>query len=49
MNYVKVFNKDKKYKYIFNSAEILVGDEAYNITKDVLVGLNARYSKAKLK
>jgi len=49
MNYVKIFNKDKKYKYIFNSAEILVGDEASNITKEVLVGLNARYSKARLK
>ena len=49
MNYVKIFNKDKKYKYIFNSAEILVGDDASNITKEVLVGLNARYSKARLK
>ena len=49
MNYVKVYNKDKKYKYIFNSAEILVGDEASNITKEVLVGLNARYTRAKLK
>ena len=49
MNYVKIYNKDKKFKYIFNSAEILVGEEAYNITKEVLVGLNARYSKAKLK
>jgi outer membrane protein len=49
MNYVKVYNKDKKYKYIFNSAEILVGDEASNITKEILVGLNARYSKSRLK
>ena len=49
MNYVKIYNKDKKYKYIFNSAEILVGDDACNITKEVLVGLNARYSKARLK
>ena len=49
MNYVKIYNKDKKFKYIFNSAEILVGDEAYNITKEILVGLNARYSKSRLK
>lgn len=49
MSYVKIYNKDKKYKYILNSAEILVGDEANNITKDVLIGLNARYSKARLK
>jgi len=49
MNYVKVFNKDKKYNYIFNSGEILVGDDAHNITKEILVGLNARYSRSKLK
>lgn len=49
MSYLKIFNKDKKYKYIFNAGEILIGDEANNITKEVLVGLNARYSKAKLK
>ena len=49
MNYVKVYNKDKKYKYIFNASEILVGDEACNITKEMLNGLNARYSKARLK
>lgn len=49
MNYVKVYNKDKKYNYIFNSGEILVGDDAHNITKEILVGMNARYSKARLK
>jgi outer membrane protein len=49
MNYVKVYNKDKKYNYIFNSGEILVGDDAHNITKDVLIGLNARYSRTRLK
>lgn len=49
MNYLKIYNKDKKYKYIFNAAEILIGDEASNITKEVLFGLNTRYSKAKLK
>ena len=49
MSYVKSYNKDKKYSYIFNAGEILIGDEANNITKEILVGLNARYSKAKLK
>jgi outer membrane protein len=49
MNYLKIFNKDKKYNYILNSAEVLIGDESHNITKEVLVGLNARYSKIKLK
>ncbi|HBY51077.1 MAG TPA: hypothetical protein DEH15_01240 [Marinilabiliales bacterium] len=49
LNYLKVYNKDKKYSYILNAAEVLVGDESHNITKEVLVGLNARYSKTKLK
>jgi outer membrane protein len=49
MNYLKIYNKDRKYNYIFNAAEVLVGDESHNITKEILVGLNARYTKAKLK
>ncbi len=49
MSYLKIYNKDKKYNYIFNAGEVLVGDEANNITKEILVGLNARYSKARLK
>lgn len=49
MNYLKIYNKDKKYTYILNAAEVLIGEETHNVTKEVLVGLNARYSKAKLK
>jgi outer membrane protein len=49
LNYLKIYNKDKKYNYILNSAEVLIGDESHNITREVLVGLNARYSKTKLK
>ncbi len=49
MNYLKIFNKDRKYNYIFNAAEVLIGDETHNITKEILVGLNARYSKSKAK
>ena len=49
MTYLKVYNKDKKYSYILNAAEVLIGDEKNNVTKEVLVGLNARYSKEKLK
>ena len=45
MNYLKVYNFDKKYNYIFNGTDILIGDEAHNITKEVLDGMNARYSK----
>jgi len=49
MTYLKIFNKDKKYSYILNAGEILIGDEAHNITKDVLVNMNARFSKTKAK
>jgi len=49
LNYVKAYNKTKKYNYIFNSAEILVGDDAHNITKEILVGLNARYTRSRVK
>lgn len=49
MNYLKVYNKDKKYNYIFNATDILIGDEAHNITKEILTGLNARYSKSSVK
>ncbi|HZL11812.1 MAG TPA: OmpH family outer membrane protein [Prolixibacteraceae bacterium] len=49
MNYLKIYNKELNYNYIFNSAEVLLGDETHNITKEILVGLNTRYSKAKLK
>jgi outer membrane protein len=49
MNYLKIYNKDKKYSYILNAAEVLIGDEAHNITKEVLTGLNSRYSRAGLK
>jgi outer membrane protein len=49
MTYLKIFNKDRKYNYIFNASEVLIGDESHNLTKEVLVGLNARYSKEKTK
>lgn len=49
MNYVKIFNKDKKYSYILNSSEVLIGDDSNNITKEILFGLNTRYTKAKSK
>ncbi len=49
MNYLKIYNKDKKYSYILNAGEVLIGNESHNITKDVLVNMNARYQKAKTK
>ncbi len=47
MDYLKEYNKDHKYAYIFNSSGILIGDEAHNITKEVLEELNARHAAAK--
>jgi len=47
LNYLKEYNFDKKYNYIFNAGGVLIGDEAHNITKKVLEGMNARYSKEK--
>lgn len=47
LNYLKTYNKEKKYAYIFNSSGILLGDDALNITKEILVGMNARYATKK--
>jgi len=47
MNYLKIFNVDKQYAYIFNSSGILIGDEAHNITKEILSALNTRYAAKK--
>jgi outer membrane protein len=44
MAYLNRFNADKKYAYIFNSSGILIGDEAHNITKEVLDAMNADYA-----
>lgn len=45
INYLNELNKTKKYDYILNGAEVLVGDEANNITAEVLKALNERYSE----
>ncbi|HEY3369207.1 MAG TPA: OmpH family outer membrane protein [Prolixibacteraceae bacterium] len=49
MTYLKIFNKDKKYTYILNAGDVLIGDESHNITKEVLVNMNIRLSKARSK
>jgi outer membrane protein len=47
--YLKEYNKDKGYAYIFsNSADMMyLKDSSYNITTDVVRGLNALYPKKK--
>lgn len=49
LNYLNIYNKDNKYDYIFNAADILIGPEADNITSIVLDALNARYEASKVK
>lgn len=43
MNYLEEYNKDKKYNYILNAGNVLIGDDAHNITKEVLDEMNLRY------
>jgi outer membrane protein len=49
MKYLEEYNADKKYGYILNAGDILIGDEAHNITKTVLEAMNARYTENKKK
>lgn len=44
MEYLKEYNTEAGYDYIFNGANVLIGDEANNITAAVLAELNARYT-----
>jgi len=47
MEYLKELNEEMKYDYIFNASNILIGDEADNITEEVLTVLNERYADSK--
>ena len=42
-NYLKVYNKDKKYSLILIKNTILYADEAYDITNEIVAGLNKAY------
>ena len=47
-NYCKEFNKDRRYSYIIaNEPLFYYADTAYNITSELLRGLNEYYSKKK--
>ena len=46
MEYLKELNAEKKYDYVFNAANILIGEEADNLTADVLKVLNERYAES---
>ena len=47
MEYLKELNVDNKYDYVFNASNILIGDEADNLTADVLNALNESYAEEK--
>lgn len=47
MEYLKELNAERNYDYIFNASNILIGDEADNITAEVLIVLNERYAASK--
>lgn len=47
-NFLKEYNKTKKYSMIFSNAgleNLLYADSTYNITPEIVKGLNARYKK----
>jgi len=44
-NFLADYNKDKKFDMILNKATVLYGDKKYDITQDVINGMNARYKK----
>lgn len=48
-DYLKDFNKDKNYSYILSSSTdiIYLKDSIYNITNEVIKGLNEQYKKKK--
>jgi outer membrane protein len=45
-NFLAIYNKDKKYDMIVNKSAILFADKKFDITQDVINGLNKRYKKA---
>ena len=48
-DYLKLYNKDKGYAFIFSSSPDLMylKDSVYDITPDVIRGLNELYKKKK--
>lgn len=46
-NFIKSYNKDKKYDFILMKATTLYANPACDITPEVIKGLNARYKKSR--
>jgi outer membrane protein len=49
MSCLNNFNKGKNYDYIFNAANILIGDEGDNITTEILKLMNEKYTGSSAK
>ncbi len=49
MSYLKIYNSNQKYDFIFNAGDVLIGPEATNITAEVLRQMNQRYQANKPK
>ncbi|HNU77817.1 MAG: OmpH family outer membrane protein [Prolixibacteraceae bacterium] len=47
ISFLKIFNMEKKFDYILNGTDVLVGPEAFNITAEVLQQMNSRYKAVK--
>lgn len=50
-NFLKKYNKDKKYSIIFSKSgdNLLYADKAYDITEEIITGLNKAYKPAPVK
>ena len=44
-NFLAEYNKDKRFDMIIDNSNVLYSDQKYNITTDVINGMNARYTK----
>lgn len=42
--FIKEYNKDHGYNFIFSKASLMFADETLNITADILSGLNSQYN-----
>jgi outer membrane protein len=47
LNFMKIFNSDKKYRYIINAGNLLYGEKADDITDTILVLMNERFKLQK--
>jgi outer membrane protein len=48
-NFLKIYNLTKKYDYVMikGGDNLLIANPQYNITKDIVTGLNKRYNANK--